>query len=210
MIGIFEFQIGNAKHRIGSKLFPITDRRRIRVFAAENTSEINIPALAKKLDRIRYESGFCYTNSSYVLRAGVSLALPVEFYAGWLFIGREYPIHHAWVVLCDSVIDMGFSRREMELLRQVDYSKPSWREKVAPEILRLERMNLSPTTDRIFGKVPGQMIYVGCPDNAENARRAFRILVSRYPGHPSYRGTSLSRGSKLQQVLGSIRSSGAV
>jgi hypothetical protein len=204
MMDTFMFQVGNAKYQIGSKLFPVADKGHTRTFTTDNTSEIDIPILADKLNRTGFESGFCYLNSSTVLRIGIAMGLPVKFHAGWVFVGHEYPVHHAWVTLGTSLIDMSISRREMEILHQVNYSNPKWREAVAPKLLQLRSVGIALADDRIFGKVPERLVYVGCPDDDFNAKRTFRMLINRYPRHPSYPGISANGASKLQQILGSM------
>lgn len=171
---------------IGNKLYPVKNRKNIRVFFHDNTIEIDNKGLCKWIDTHTFNPGFCYTNADLIVKGGEAVNLDVQYYAGWVFIGDHVPIHHAWAVIGDSVIDVNFRKSVIELLKTVDYSNLNWREGTAMRIKAREK-RISLSADCIMGKVFPGIIYVGSQDECNLARNRYNTMIDRFPDHPSYK-----------------------
>jgi hypothetical protein len=172
---------------MGSKLYPINSKNEIRYFKHDNTFDIVNEGLSRFIDSNTFNPGFCYTNAGILCSAGSAINIKIEFFAGWVFIGENPPVHHSWAVLDGNVIDVGFRKSVAEVLHTVDYCNPQWREGAAMRIkAREKRIPLS--KDCIMGKVFDYLLFVGTKDTPELAKRRYNIMIDRFPNHPSYVG----------------------
>jgi len=73
-------------HRIGSRMFPVADRKGLRVFTQENTKEIVSAKLAAVIDSLasQFSDGFCYTNAGLIQQEAIKQGIDVKLYAGWV------------------------------------------------------------------------------------------------------------------------------
>lgn len=185
--GKFLFKVKGQSHKIGSKMFPVKSPNKIRVFTHENTQPIENSALAQAIDGLTYEMGRCYTNSDRIVGLKDSLQLPLEFYAGWLFVGDGFPILHSWVVLGDNVLDMSLSLMDTEAMSLLEdkHLPPEQLRYVMTEMLAHNRKkNLPRSEDGVFGQVFPDFVYVGCPDEKERAAVSFFDIIKKFPHHP--------------------------
>lgn len=201
-----DFKIGNSKYQIGSKLFPVERKSKTKLFATENTEELNYPTLRKALNLEQYEEGRCYLNAEKVFMLGKLLKIPIEYYAGWVFVGSgQPPMHHAWNVLEGNVIDTSMNILDYDVLKGVDPKNPDWRKEVAPLLVENKKKPASQTA--VFGQVWPWLLYVGCPSTGEHARKMFRDLRIDFPKHPSYshRGFDMYGKSEIQKEMEKIK-----
>lgn len=196
-------QIGVSKYYLGTKMFPFNSRR-VKIFNNEVTNDISLPSdFYSLVDGMEWESGFCYSNAAKVQRVLHHLGiLEAEFYAGWVSILGNLPLHHAWVVLGDSVIDMSIDMREMAFLKTVVPEEGvDWRAKVLPDLKKI-RLSKRPSVSCVIGKLPEGYVYVGCRDTIDGARKKFNEIKKTIPNHPCYTHREFNNGpSKLQEML---------
>lgn len=170
---------------IGSSLYPVKDRKNVQVFYESNTTPFKHEGLEKWIDTHDFKAGFCYTNAELLRQAGQELNLPIEFYAGWVFIADHVPVHHAWAVIDGNVIDTNFRKSTIEVLKTVDYQNPLWREGAAMRIkAREKRIPLS--KDCIMGKVFENILFAGTKDTCELSKMRYNTMIDKFPNHPSY------------------------
>ena len=146
-----------------------------------------------------------HCNSDKIYKEALRRNIKVEYFAGWLFVGAEAPIHHAWIVYKDSILDGSILAKEYELFPNppigVDNNK--YREEYAEYVAR-ECTSSTPNSKKyVFGEVPYPLIYLGSPDAPDNARATFRKLQDDFPNHPSYRGKgqNMHGASKIQEKI---------
>lgn len=204
--GKFLFKTHGQSHKIGSKMFPVASPNKIRVFTKENTYPIYNEILANAINELTFEMGRCYTNSERILSLKKKLSLPLEFYAGWLFIGDGWPILHGWIVLGDNVIDMSLSRAEFE--GQIDLARkypndPNIRERMASMLVEIKKKNLLRSEDGVLGQVFPEHVYVGCPDEKERASLSMFDIIKQFPNHPapSLRNFNAQGLSPMQELM---------
>lgn len=182
---------------VGLPMYPLNYPKLKKVFAAESGSEIqddSLAALLRKIhERTPFEFGNCYSNAEKIVQnANLNGMKGLTTYAGWLLFdsNRERPVHHAWVVRGqDQIIDMGFLRQQTTLaevvMPQVDEQGKeaekagkllefniAWRIAWARQLRPLEIGDI--LTNRVYGKVPPLVTYVGCPCDAETATTIYR------------------------------------
>lgn len=176
-------------YRIGGRMFPVKDRASLQLFDNENTSPIQLSekfiAFFNMLD---FKIGHAYSNTQSIYDLAKENKIDIGYYSGWLFIGESLPIHHAWCVVNQvGIIDPSVTRSELDLMKKINYHNLNWRDKLAKDIVDLRRKRLRMSEDCVFGKVPEEVVYVGCEDDIENARKIFRDLIYAYPNHICYR-----------------------
>jgi hypothetical protein len=132
----------------------------------------------------------------------------VKFYAGWLFVAgfKSYPLHHAWTVYQDNVIDVSVRPKDLELFEYIENNPiPNWREKYARKFVDLfNQAKQDMANSCLMGDIfNDKYIYVGCEDDPWNARKIYNDLIDMYPNHPAYshKGSNPNGASALQQEM---------
>ncbi|RPK19993.1 hypothetical protein [Paenibacillus xylanexedens] len=198
-----KFNIENTEYEIGSHMFPVADSSDLRAYDYSNTESFSNDDLSRIIDINDFEIGHCYTNAEKIRMICERFEIPVEYFAGWIFVpNQEMPLHHAWAVIDNKyLIDMGFSERDLKFQKKIQ-GDPNWRERFAEETAR-RRATIRRSKDCVMGKVPGGLLYVGSPDEVENARKIFRDLIKKYPKHISYRrkGMDPTGASPIQKMV---------
>lgn len=208
-----EFQTTRGKYMMPSKMFPLASKKKdkIKVLHPEITTPLDNPIFEDGLNQMikSYydkgigQSGLCYRNARAVVDVAKALDLDVQFYSGWLFIGaNSLPVHHAWALIGEEhVVDIVICPGELMLLNQVDSTNPNWRKEIASK-LKNYRDTHNKVRDRVFGKVPEGLVYIGSEDTPDNALNTFAQLSKDFPNHPSYSGGGNMKGqSKLQEEM---------
>ena len=206
-----EFLSPKGRYMVPSKMFPLSSKKKYKMFHVLNTVELENEQLAYYLNQAitqHYDegvgrSGRCYTNAYVVQQAAEELELNVTYYSGWLFVGpNSLPVHHAWAIVGeDSLVDIAISPGEFDIMQEADFSKPEFRKDIASKLKDYASTHKD-VKYRIYGKVPEGLVYIGSEDTAENARNIFEGLGKEFPNHPSYGGGGNMKGqSQLQKEL---------
>lgn len=196
------FTVDGVEYIIGSSLFPLRDILTVKCFTFANTESFIHDDISKIIDINDFEIGHCYTNSEKIRLISDNFGVEAVYYAGWVFLRNELPIHHAWCVIDGRhVIDMGFSDRDFRFQEKLKYD-PNFRERYA-ENVAYRRANIRRSKDCVMGKVPESILYVGCPDDIESARKLYRDTIKRHPNHVSYafKGMNAFGASTIQTML---------
>lgn len=199
------FKINKSKYKIPSKMYPINYLKESRLISWHDAKKIDNAELVNAFDACSFGIGFCYSNAERIYREALKRNIKVEYFAGWLFVGRAAPIHHAWIVYKDSILDGSILANEFEYFSifPIDEDNNKHREVYAEYIVR-EQTSLTPNSKKfIFGEVPAPLIYLGSPDTPDNARATFRKLQDDFPNHPSYKnkGQNMHGASKMQEKI---------
>lgn len=186
-------EVYDKKYEIGSSLYPVKDKKNIKIFTYENTDYIGNESISKFIDSQKFKSGFCYSNTDIIVKHFRELFIPVIFYSGWVFVGEHVPLHHAWAVYQNNVVDVSFRMSTIKVLNEVDYTNPNWREGAAMRIkAREKRIPLS--QDCIMGKVFPNIAFVGSIDQFQLAKNRYNQMLKKFPNHPSYQNKDLKHG----------------
>lgn len=217
----------NNIHNIGTKLFPLGERRaEKRVFTFDTTKKIvdeDLAALMREVHRQRpFAAGFCYSVTEQVVKNAVANGWPyVQFFSGWLMIDDAKPLHHAWAVSGSYVIDFTNVFCSPDLIEDFDREmKPradaaragdadAWIEwAVLWRRLWLERLQPYEAGDiienRVWGQVPRKFTYVGCPSDQYESRQLFQRWHKKYGEGSDGPGEM----SPIQQIEQALRTNG--
>lgn len=207
----FYFQVGKDKHVLGSKIYPIG--KRISMFH-KNDEELQnkYEHVAKSFESSNWvhRNGYCYTNAEILHKAFKAHGVDAKYYAGWVFIGPSYPIHHAWVVVDDRVFDISIHEASQTLLqKQVDEGKDPYSKECAREVKALEAKIYPLNEHFTWGNPPDYMIYVGSEETPTTARIKYNNAMDKTKNHPSYRsmskvGDEVNFKTKYQQLMDDI------
>lgn len=188
---------------IGGKLYPLGARRKEkRVFTHENTKRISdsdLEALMREVHKQRdFRSGYCYTTTTRVVMNALHNGWPkIQYFSGWLTISGGEPLHHAWAVLGDGVIDMTCLFASVALMKKFDENTKEraaaakaaggdtliewavqWRREWIELIAPFEAGDI--IENRVWGQVPEGYVYVGCPSDAKESVLLFNDWHARY------------------------------
>jgi len=184
-----QFTFNKDKHIVGSKMFPVAKKNNIQIFDATNTSKCEYKDVQDLLKSVgwKHVNGKCYSNAEALYDAFEYCGYDAKYYAGWLWIGAGYPIHHAWVVVDDSVFDIAYHLTSQKVLIEQELSgKDIYSKENVREIKRLMRINHPVGENFIWGEVPEIMMYVGSEDTPDGARDRYTKMMKQFPNHPSY------------------------
>lgn len=204
------FKIDKSKYVIPSKLFPLNNPSKIRVFGTEGTAPIteNVEVLQNVMEECNFELGRCYRNSEIFYELAKEREIDnIKIYSGWLFPVLYFPVHHVWIVVNkNSIIDGSILKDSFNILYKLvlEIDNPMLlREKYAEKINELLNSDIPKYKKFVFGKVPESLLYVGSPSTAEEAREIFRKLSNFYPNHPAYKDKGMNQSglSDLQKEL---------
>lgn len=175
------------------------------VFSFRNTRPIEDEAVLEIVDSIKYRIGFCYQNTEAIVSALRKAGYDARPYVGWIFTGScEYPVHHCWTVLGNSVIDLGDDFTVMLSGENGERFKDC-----SPEEIReltasfLTEAMTKPNRIRCYpvGMPTPFLYYVGSECEPEKGRRIYNELMAKYPNHESQRNVNPSTGLNKQQTL---------
>lgn len=174
---------------IPTELYPLNNND-FRVFHWSNTKEITDVKVLELIDKVKYQIGHCYQNTTEVVDILRKHDYNVKSYVGWLFVGvHTFPVHHCWAVINDNeVIDLAddfsilFSAYNIQNLSNIEESR-----KV---LLDFEQANKNKkNTERCgnLGKASSMLYYVGSECEPNTGRRIYRELIDKYPSHECQR-----------------------
>lgn len=197
------FKINKSKYKIPSKMYPLKSPKSSCFFTHENTNVVTDELLKRIFNLCTFNVGKCYYNANLLYQLAKQNGLDVEYYAGWLFVCGTPPLHHAWVVYQGNVIDGSILSSMFKYLSQINSGSSNYREDFAECLVNEQKKNISNSEKYIFGHVPEQLVYLGCPDTSKNAQETFRTLAIKFPNHPSYKkeGQNMYGFSQTQKLI---------
>jgi len=196
---------------IPSKLFPLSSKTKVHWFGHPNTSRFELTEKQEEIiNSLEFNKGRCYTNTEKLINA-LERELELKFFSGWVFLGYNLPVHHAWAVLFENgkeyVFDMGVFEREQEIIEEASekFDDP---EKQREYYVKENKRTFELPNSEIYitGKiVPEMILYIGVESTKEEALDCYWEAVGDDPTtHPSYSGMGLDEkgSSRTQRELG--------
>lgn len=237
---------------IGLPRYPLGHPGLKRVFRPETSDPINDDGLAALMRQVHktkpFKSGLCYSSTERIILNAVNNGWKnVLPYSGWVIIGDSAPVHHAWAVHQNQVIDLcsvrlpeqilrGMDERfhALSLEREKDYAIKSieikdkdaraafmrqewvrfqidWRNEMNAIFKPYEEGDI--IEKRVWGLLPYNYTYVGCPCTPQDARALFNKWHAKYGAISDHEGPKeltitqmLERGmeSEAREKLSSI------
>lgn len=190
---------------IPSQLYPLTGS--MTIFTANNTTPCDDEQLRQIFDSIPSRIGRCYENIRLLedkLKATEQFKNRFTTYVGWMFIGENMPVHHAYMVV-DNKYMLDFSPlSDLESLEApVVMSKDGIRELVADQVIKsLDKPN---SEKAVFGQVQFDSLYVGSVCSPEKGIRVYKKLMRAFPKHPCFRTTSTGMTEVQNRILRRIQ-----
>lgn len=191
---------------IPSEMYPLNNRKTLRVFTYADTQELGIDTkIASLYNEQEFKVGFCYQNTDNMAKALKKHQFKnVDTYVGWITIGDK-AVHHCWLVYNDKhVLDPGVSKIQ-DIVRERMIEEDADIERGREILLELYNETKETPNSHIltFGQVAPFAIYVGTKCNPELGRQIFSELMEKYPNHPSYRDKGMNpQGlSKVQKMI---------
>lgn len=178
------------------------------VFYKDICKEITDDAVLSIIDQVTYKMGHCYQNSEELYTLLTQAGFDAKLYAGWLFLSEyDYPIHHSWVVLDGSIIDLSDDYTLMCIGNkkwQGTGSKKHWANLIAEFQMKVKKENI-PNRIRIstVGIPTDGLLYVGCETTIIKAVFSYRDLMERYPSHTTKRHNG-NAGTETQRLVKQI------
>lgn len=166
---------------VPSEMYPMPNTRmKPRLFTPENTEDFTDHTVSNHLSGVKFLPGRCYTNAEKIIKI---LGEEYKFYAGWVFVFGQ-PIHHAWVVKNNSIIDVASTRKDILLTSNPELSLS--KQEYAKLFYEYYKEDI-PFIDKYpYGKVTWDKIYIGVESTYKEAIGSYNELINKYPTHPDY------------------------
>ena len=190
---------------IPSKLFPINDKKNMRIFYVGNTEEIqDEPLLEDIFNNVEMNIGHCYTNCKNIVEECLLKNIQdVVPYVGWVSVSSTRLIHHCWLVYKGKHIIDGSAY--VNIFNEV-YSKIT--NNISMDEVRklmvdfhFKVKNMPNSSKYVFGRALNYYIYVGSPCSPNDGIAIFQKLMKEFPKHPSYLNISSDGSNKLQRMI---------
>lgn len=197
-------QTNNIVITIPSQLYPLSGSPEI--FYQENTEACTDQQIQEIFDNTEAHMGFCYTNIENLavnLRKAGVLKQRYKTYIGWLFIGEQLPIHHAFLVVDNKhLLDFSASQIHEQLLlhytpKEIEtFTRDELRNNLANEFIKEQE---KPHSQRAaFGKALPSYVYIASQCKPNQGRLQFNKLIKSHPNHPCIRNTAPSGITDMQ------------
>jgi len=193
---------------IPSDLYPLQNKKRIRIFCSANTSTVENEAVREAFDSLDLPPGRCYSNTTALHKRLLEYGVPdreIETYVGWIVI-RKVPIHHSWLVYNNAyVLDGGISVSDINYYREIQergITDIEEQRQVLLKFLQAEKGKPNSET-KTFGHVSPLYLYVGSKSVPADGAVLFNKLMSQYPNHPSYAAEGMNGMgmSRMQELM---------
>lgn len=193
---------------IPSDLYPLQNKKRIRLFSTANTAVVESETLRDVFNSLELPPGRCYSNTLAVYKRLLENGVPerdVETYVGWIVI-NNIPIHHCWLVYKDMyVLDGGVSSSDVKYYQEIQASGITDKEEQRHVLFQfMEDEKGKPNSEtKTFGLVSPLYLYVGSKALPTDGATWFTRLMEKYPNHPSYANEGMNgQGmSRMQELL---------
>jgi hypothetical protein len=189
--------------KIPSALWPLSGP--CEAFHCDNCVPISDEEIIRIVDAVPYKIGKCYSNAEAVAKALRVAGYDAKTYVGWWFLNsREYPTHHAWVVLeRSSVIDISDNIDLMEGNAHV-FARATTPE----EFMRMNVEFITWATSHPHSKrcaplgVPSRSaLYIGCECSPEQGVQISQNLRATCPNHPGFNPVNGDGLTETQQLM---------
>lgn len=179
------FTVNNDRHIFGSKLYPVG--KRAHIFTRANTQKQEYSEVARYIEEIWSPAkGYCYTNAEVLWNAFKKFNIDAKYFSGWLFPASGYPVHHAFVIVENSVFDISINIKGLNLGRkQVLDGKDPYSKECIEEVKQVESQWKPIEESFIWGYT--DFIYVGAENTPNGARLQYNKAVTDLSTHPSYK-----------------------
>lgn len=186
---------------IPSQLYPLSGG--LEIFFAGNTEDCEDQQLREIFDSTEASIGHCYSNTENLVSKLKAAGIPksrYKTYAGWLFIGGNSPIHHAYTVV-DNKYMLDFSTNKA-LEDEAQYHGLSAEETKARVIkIVAESMRKKHSERATFGKVGPLYLYVGSVCKPMQGKQLYQRLMKSHPKHPCFRNITSTGLTDTQNKL---------
>ena len=179
------------------------------VFSAENTTTVTDKNVLEIINSVPYILGHCYTNTKLLAQELRTAGYDAKVYCGWIFVDfREYPVHHCWLMLGESLIDLSDdmdSRREYcRQTFQKEFEELESVEQARQCIVNFyQSYKKKPNSVRCcpIGVPFEDNLYIGCECDADEGRKIYQRLIKEYPDHEAYRNCNQKGQNITQQMM---------
>ena len=177
-----------------------------RIFNHFNCKKCDDEKILECFNKVHYESGHCYRMADELKGYLVNAGYDAKIYVGWLFPSfMETPIHHAWVVVGDCVLDLQddwnminannekFEGKNIGECRNLlaDFKNYCQRNKI-PHSIRCAPVGIPYI----------RFYYIGCEVSCgEVGRIEYRNLVKKYPKHDCEKMCINNSGITISQLI---------
>lgn len=190
---------------IPTERYPLCDTK-FRVFHNGNCKICKDEEILKCFDETKYEQGHCYQMADELKERLVKAGYDAKIYIGWLFPNpTETPIHHAWVVIDDYVLDL---QDDMCVI------KANWKMfegKTTDECRYLLAefhtyciKNKVPNSTRCapVGLPSAEYYYIGSEaECGDIGRKEYNLLLRKFPDHDCGKRIADKSGATLGQMI---------
>ena len=181
---------------------------KLEVFNCTNCpDEVKDPDILNIFNVIPYKLGHCYQNTKNLTNVLNELGFKAIAYAGWLFVGPEPPVHHAWVILRKTshryLLDLSDEFSSMfENGDQIDT------EDELIDYFKWSAQLPNHTRCRPVGIPTYNLLYAGCPCDPDDAKLMWNKLIERYPDHKSWHKNELGDDPRLSNIQVKLKNNG--
>lgn len=160
-----------------------------KVFHSDNCEKVTDQTILECFDTIPFQMGHCYTMADSLYRLLKEKGVEnVELWAGWLFCAAELPVHHCWVTVNDSLLDIAesfsfFYTDEMVEKYANAKNQIEMRMLVAKRSTEITKMKNSDRCSPV-GIPNVSAFYVGSRvSSGLEAKAVYNDMVRKYPDH---------------------------
>lgn len=176
------------------------------VFSCLNTECCESNIIKEIFDRTEYKIGHCYQNAKALAKALRESGIDAKTYAGWLFVDRSLPIHHCWVVVGKSVLDLSDDFELMQAWIDEKYDEDTKQNKEKCQMAMIEYTKWAKqlsNTDRcqLLGVPAKTLYYIGSECDPDEARKMYQNLMQEYPHHECEQNCAKDGSNAMQRKL---------
>lgn len=178
---------------IPTERYPLNSDK-FEVFPKGNPEAATDERIIEAFNAVKYQMGCCYTNSKNLYEELTKRGVEAKTYVGWLFLsGEDYPTHHCWVVVGDTVLDLSDDFTVMmcgnvEVWKEVE-SKEDARKLMAQFAAEAKSVSNAQRCAPLGVPTVG-FLYVGSECSPSEGRQIFNRLMAKYPDHECYKKTN--------------------
>lgn len=172
------------KIKIPSQKFPLKNDH-IKIFHNENTENCHDKKVLNIYNSIDFKLGKCFNNTKMMIDIfNINEIKNVEAYAGWLFVGYDFPIWHSFCVYKENIILDFIS----DLKHDTDIGKYDGKNIKGKYINFYKNQSQKSNIERFgAGQVDKLYLYIATKCSPDEAIGIFEKLQRSYPKHPSYK-----------------------
>lgn len=189
---------------IPSYYYPL-NKAKYEVFTAKNTEIVTDENVIRIFDSVKYQIGFCYTNSQDLWDKLHAAGYDAKIYCGWLFTGEnEFPIHHCWVVIGNSVLDLSDDYVACVYMNRSNWTGNESKEETRMKLADFLKASLKwKNSERCVpvGVPAPNYLYVGCECASLLGKIMYNQLIQAYPNHDCHRNCDAKGKNATQEYI---------